>query len=792
MSPTDRLTPRVVFFGPPNAGKSSLLRSFARALGGPEPPPSHSFSRSPLHPFTLPLPDGPVEVCDCDGRAARDLLAHPAARGDLGDAVRAADALVLVVDAAADEEVVDATFRAFHDFLDALEVGRAFGREVGGLPVLLTLTKCDALARPGDEPTDWLARVEARKRELVARFEASFADALADPDPASFFPFGSVDLHVLATATRVPDRPAFDPYADPDGSFGVADLAGELVPAARAYRTRQLRARQRLKVTVAGVGGLAGAMLAGLIGLAAAGAGTGDPLADRVRAIRDAEGSPAVRLADGNFKRNRDDLAAVRDAAGFGRLPGDLRTYVEDRLKEMDAYQAYRARFQPPRLGPAEVRTRDELAQLASALAGELAPPPDYAGAWSKPPTEAVRLRDKWQADVTLLGEAEGRVNDWYRGLIRRANQLLLSEEPPDGPWRDKVAAAVAAEDAPPFVASDPIPGSPAVPVRRGAALTYAPAFEFDRIDQARRDWADARDHLLALRSLADALGLTPAGPAVLALPEPGAGVDSLNLAAARLRALSDAFPDKPLKHPEWEADAFPDPARRWLDPRLAGALGTGTRHVHQLIRDRLGPDRPENWRKLADTFLNEQAAKDWGRLLGLMRRWADSTATADPVAELAEFLKRDRFELSPKALAVAVPDDLLGDRLIPSGKLVVRHTPAGGEPVEVAFRQAGDGLRERPTTTYRFVPDGPAGLTYRPGDALTASLPLRAGGDEYRLAWAAPRSACYQFDALARPPALEKAGPVPAPEPAPGVAVTADGGWPAVPALLPAVKAGS
>ena len=787
----DRLTPRVVFFGPPNAGKSSLLRAFARVVGGSVPADAHPSARSPVHPFPLP---GPLEVCDCDGRAAGELLSRPAARGRLGDAIRSADALVLVIDAAADEATVDATFRAFQNFLSGLETGRAFGREVGGLPVFLTLTKCDALARPADEPTQWLNRVEDRKRELETRFEASFADALADPDPASYFPFGSVDLYVMATAVRTPARPAFDPYADPDGSFGVADLAGELVPAARAYRVRQLRAGQRLKVTVGGVGAAVGVMLAGLVGLAAAGVG-GDPLADRVRFLRDTEGPPAARLADKTITRFRADLTDVRERPGFARLPTDLRTYVEDRLKEIDAYRTYRAKFQPPRLSPAEVRTREELAQLESALAGELAPPPDYAAAWSEPPTDAVRLRTKWQADVTLLGEAEGRVNDWYRGLIRRANQLLLTEEPPDGAWRDKVTAAVAEEDKPPFKSSDPIPGSPAVPVKRGAALTYAPAFEFDRIDQARRDWVDARDHLLALRALADALGLTPPGPgtppAVLALPEPGAGVDSLNLATARLRALADAFPDKPLKHPEWEADGFPDPARRWLDPRLAGAFGTGVRHVRQLVRDRLGPDRPENWRKLADTFLNEPPVKDWGRLLGLLRRWADSTTAADPVAEFADFLKRDRFDLSPKRLNVAIPDDLLGDRLIPTGKLVLRHTPAAGEPMELAYRQIGDGLRERPLTTYRFVPDGPPGvLVYRPGDGFTATLPLRAGGDEYRLVWSASRSGAYQWDALMRPPVLEKAGPVSAPEPAPGVAVAApDGGLPVVPVLLPAVK---
>lgn len=811
---SDRLTPRVVFFGPPHAGKSSLIRAFLRALGsgGQEVEVAARGDapgglRRELVPHLIRVPDPAASsdalvLCDCDGQAARDLLAHPdalvrgAARGALADAVRAADALVLVVDAAADPEAVDATFRAFHDFLAGLEDTRSFGREVGGLPVFLTLTKCDALARPGDGPTGWLARVEARKRELEARFEESFADALADPDPASYFPFGSVDLFVTATAVRTPDRPAFDAYADPDGSFGLADLADELLPAARAYRSRLLKARQRLKVTIAGVGTVVGLMLAGMVGLAAAGVGAGDPLADRVRAYREAEGSPAVRLSDRNFTRNRGDLAVIRESPGFARLPGDLQRFVDDRLKEFDAYRDYRAKFQPPRLGPPDVRTREELAQLEAALAAELAPPPEYAAAWTGPPaTEAVRLRSKWQADVTLLGEAEGRVNDWYRGLIRRANQLILSDEPPDFGWRSRATAAVAAETDPPFRGADKVPGSPAVPVRRGAALTYAPAFEFDRIDQARRDWADARDRLLALRSLADALGLTTGPgtpPPVLALPEPGAGVDSLGLASARLRALADAFPDRPLKHPDWSLDNFPDPARRWLEPRLKAACDAGVRHVHRLIRDRLGSDRPDDWRKLADTVLTEPPVKDWGRLLGLLRHWAEPSVPGDPVRELADFLRRDRFDLAPAALEVSVPDDLLGDRLIPSGKLVLRHTPADGPPAEVAFRQDGDGRRDRPVTTYRFVPDGPpATLTYRPGDGLTASLPLRSGPDDYRLTWAAPRSAAYQFDALARPPALEKAGPVPAPEPAPGVRVTAtpDAGLPAAPVLLPPVR---
>ena len=123
-------------------------------------------------------------------------------------------------------------------------------------------------------------------------------------------------------------------------------------------------------------------------------------------------------------------------------------------------------------------------------------------------------------------------------------------------------------------------------------------------------------------------------------------------------------------------------------------------------------------------------------------------------MAELADFLRRDRFELNLKSIQVAIPDDLLGQRATPAGRLVVTHTPAGGQPVESAYRLEGEGKRDRPVTTYTFVPDGHSGtIQYRAGDGLTATLPLRAGGEEYRLVWQSGRSAVYQIDRLAQPP---------------------------------------
>ena len=816
----EAFAPRVVFFGLPRSGKSALIEAFVRtATTSPRtdvvplaPAGEKQGVRGELvlHRIRVENPavpaGGSFVIGDCDGQAAGDLLSHPdvfvrgQARGALAAAVRSADALVLVLDASADAAEETRTFESFHQFLDALQESRTFGREVGGLPVFLTLTKCDRLALPGDQPTDWMARVARRGEEVKARFEGYFGDHLTDGDASPFLPFGSLEVYLAATAVKAPAGPVFAQYADPDGTFGVARLVEVSLPAARAHRDRALAARSRLKWTVTGAGLLLATMLFGLIGLATGnGFGSADLLADRVRAYQRDEPPPAVRLSDRHIAKYRKELVAVRAAAGFDRLPDDLRGFVLQRLEEFDAYTVYRAKFQPPRLGPGEVRTREQVEQLDADLSGDLAPPPEYAAVWAD--TEAVRLWRKWQTDLVLVREAEAWLHDWYRGLIRRANQLLLTEKPPDYGWRGQVTTLFANADSPPVRPADEVEKSPAVPVLRGKKLTYAPVFAHERVDQARRDWADTRDRLTHLRDLTDALGMTvgPGTPApVLDLPEPTAD-GSRDLAAARLAALRVAFPPAVYPddtYPEWAAKGFPDPVRQAVEARLRNVFDTGTRHVRRMTAAAFGstPEAPDRWQGLADGLLQEPALKAWGRLLGLLRRWADSSGPpGDPVQEFADFLRRDRFELSLKAVVVGIPDDLLEQRAMPSGRFVVTHTPAGGRPTELPFRLEGEGKRDRPLTQYTFAPDGHAGtFTYRPGDGLTASLPVRAGGQDYRLVWSAGRSTMYQIDRLAQSPVLEKVGPVPSAEPAPGVKLTAapPGGLPAVPVLLPDLRA--
>ncbi|HET6576558.1 MAG TPA: GTPase domain-containing protein [Fimbriiglobus sp.] len=818
---TDPSAPRVVFFGPSNSGKSALINRFVRAASAPDataveltPAAPPNGIRRELVPQLIRVDNpaagptgGRLVVVDCDGRAAGELLSHPSglvrgkARGALAEAVRSADALVLVVDAAASPEQVDQTFRNFGSFLDGLEEGRTFGREVGGLPVFLTLAKCDALHRAGDSPTDWLARVAERERELRDRFEDYFGDETANEEPSPFLPFGSIDLHQAATSIQVPDGKAFAAYADPDGAFGVARLVRETLPAARGYRARVLGARKRLKWTLTGAGALLGAMLVGLLVLLASGGlGRGDLLTERVRAYRAGEPPPAVYLSDRNFAHNRRELLSFRESIGFGRLSDELRAFVEDRLREFDAYKEYRDKFKPPRLGPAEIQTPEQAAKLDADLQGELAPPDAYANRWAE--TEAGRLWQKWRTDLRLVREAEAALHDWYSRLIQRGNTLLLTESPPDFGWRAQVGALFRDAKEPPFRPEQEVEKSPSVPVLRGKPLTYAPAFESARMEQARQDWQATREKLRHLRDLTDSIGLTT-GPgsreAVLDLPEPLPTLSgSKELAAVRLAGLRSAYPPPAYpsdEYPEWAVAHFPDPVRKAVTLRLQSIFDTGVRHVRRLIGQAApSPETAEGWRKVADALLQDPELKAWGRLLGLYRRWIDPTAAADPVAELVEFLRHDRYELNMKSIQVAIPDDLLGVRATPAGRLVVTHTPAGGQPVEYPYRQEGEGKRDRPVTTYTFVSDGhPGTILYRPGDELTATLPLKAGGEEYRLVWQSGRSTVYQIDRLAQPPRLERVGPVPAPVPAPGVRLTVSppGGLPAVPVLFPDLRVG-
>ena len=283
---------RIVLFGMPDAGKSSLLGALAQAArlqehvlnghlsdvgqglaelrqrlyeGTPRQTAEEVMPFPVAYESFAPSANGRLQavLIDCDGRIANDLLSHrrtlgaDKSHGELGEAILNADAVVLAVDAAAGTPQVETDLAEFVRFLHLLEQNRGLRTEIGGLPVFLVLTKCDLLAQTKDSLTLWIERIEARKRQVGQRFEEFLARSRRHAAP-----FGSIDLHPWATAVK---RPALeDTPPRPQEPYGVAELFRQSFEQARTYRNRQQRSGRRLLWTVAGTGG-ALALLAGLV-----------------------------------------------------------------------------------------------------------------------------------------------------------------------------------------------------------------------------------------------------------------------------------------------------------------------------------------------------------------------------------------------------------------------------------------------------------------------------------------------------------------------------------------------
>ncbi len=325
-APIDPSALRVVLFGMPDAGKSSLLGALAQAaesqeriLHGHLVDLSHGLgelrdrvyqdrqreTQEEIVPYPVRFspfgePSRPAVLFDCDGRAANDLLRQKRSmvaedrEGTLAGAVLSADTLILAIDASAPHSQVDDDFREFVRFLRFLEQYRGRAHAVGGMPVFLVLTKCDLLVRDATiSHAMWEARIEERKRDVNHRFQQFLeGNGLRNGQLA----FGTIDLEVRATAVR---RPALtDAPPQPREPYGVAELFHSTFESANAFRVRQARSHKRMLWTVASAGSLLAAMIVGGAVLLLNPQQSGNfTLADRIEALRSrrADGRDAIR-----------------------------------------------------------------------------------------------------------------------------------------------------------------------------------------------------------------------------------------------------------------------------------------------------------------------------------------------------------------------------------------------------------------------------------------------------------------------------------------------------------------
>jgi hypothetical protein len=531
--PIGRSPLRIVLFGMPDAGKSSLLGALVQAgqtqehlLNGQlmDLPPGlielqrrlyEGTPRETLEevvPFPIafkpfrktPAAESDEQInsilVDCDGRVANEVLSRKRSlnsnRGDgtLAQAIVDADALILAIDASAPANQVNADFTEFARFLRLLEQERGHRTEIGGQPVFLVLTKCDLLAKPGDATADWIRHIGERQSEVEHRFRDFLAgqskDGKAIPPGGTAKAFGRIDLHPWATAVK---RPALaDSPPRPREPFSVAELFRQCLQVADQFQRRRQHSSHRLFWTVASTVALLlglGALAAFLISNRLEAQGRLESRVDRFQ-VREQERTPALwhRFLQGDL----DELALLANDPGFPRLPDAKKEYVQGRLKELTAYREYEKSLD--QIGdPKNARSEEQLKKIENKL-HELAGPDDYD--WHL--TEACRRRDNWIQDCHDLYDAVARITKEYEELIQKGQAVLDKQNEANLPKRAKQVLDLARTY--PDPERDKSVKDRAV--KESSRVTYGVVFGNANVDRVYEQWKNTRKKLEGFASL--------------------------------------------------------------------------------------------------------------------------------------------------------------------------------------------------------------------------------------------------------------------------------------------------
>lgn len=788
----------IVLFGLPAAGKSSLLGALAQAaqaqehlLNGRLIDVSHGLDelRRRLYEESsrrtaeevVPYPvdfepfgaeggksNAPQHVgavfIDCDGRVANDLLVRRQAipegspEGTLAREVNDADTLVLVIDASAPPAQVESDFAEFDRFLRQMETSRSQRADVGGLPVFLVLTKCDLLAHAGDTAADWMERIEQHKRDLDARFRGFLARRERESGP---LPFGRLDLHLWATAVKRP--PLAGSPAKAREPYGVAELFRQCLEQAATFRGRRRQSGRRLVWTVGAAGGIVTLMTALAVGFTVRNLDTqANALRDRVQLVRDSDmPSPTERLHASalELRRRSQELRAIQDDPQFHVLSAEQQQLVRDRLDEVDAYLRYLARLvQSPR--PRDVHTERALREIKEELKTDLAPPYE---AWKD--TEAGRLHSDRLQDADALDVAVKRVEDWYRDSAAKAENLRTFSGQQTGRgaagvnwdrWTVDAETMLRPDYRPPLTGSSHVPGA-------ATTLTYdATVLRFEEVLAARADWESKKARLQRALDLCAALGLATAGdkrPPALVIPRRF----PLSQARERRNALE-------LAYPHYKTDFIFEKIPEAIRPVVNQVAHSNYEHLLEPAQaamlkqlEQAGGGTEETrarWVSVRNWLRDPKELEDWRLLASVLIRLHDpgspqTPESADPVSGLAEFLDRTSLPLTIRRVTLEIPESL-ERKPAADAELSIYYPSSAGDKPALVFQPSGEGERDaqRRVWTYQFRLREPQILTYRPGDALWASLPLR---DDWMFTWVRSRSLMYQFERLTRPPRLHK-----------------------------------
>lgn len=786
---------RILLFGMPGVGKSSLLGALAevvqhpkqafdlgsrlidlsggglaelqrRLYEGPQIATAEEVVRYQVEfePFAQDRVDGRdkyhATLIDCDGRIAHDLLtnrkklADGSPDGSLAREVINADTLVLVVDASAPPVQNDTDFQQFNKFLRLLESCRGQRSDIGGLPVFLVLTKCDKLANPDDTPADWYEGIEKRKREVNHRFDNFMARREAEDGP---MPFGKINFNLVwATAVK---RPALKGQpARPREPYGVAGLFRQCLDSAKEFHQRRRKSGRQLAWTTV----LAASALLLLSALAVAlllAPPDAKPLAleAKIESYRSREGqTPSVRLRE-PLQPKISELSDLKNDAEFDSLPDDVKRYVGQRLEELRAYKDYKDQVETAFRTLPRKTTEDELRDLER-ITDRIQPPEQSREEWDQ--TEASLLLRERKRDIKSLRDAVLEARAWFQTLRERSGDLLtFNSEGPIGPrkvpetwsvWHGRLRDLLNQANRPPFTDNELIPNS--------RFVTWRSALAFNEVAEARSEWNLIRLKLERVRDMSAALGLAGTvaeRPAVLVIPAPPNF--TLTDAFTRFQDLERAYPhwrdfslsDLPDNVPElfqpvakMNYDRLMDPAQRLVLKRLQDVSPDGKETLAR-------------WRSLRPWLENPEELASWRGLARALGRIADPN-WSDPIGTLVSFLNENRFRIELQRLKLEVPAALA---IKPGGRLQIFHpqTNMKGpamifEVVEDIDRPVVDNVRRVKMWTLRPVSEVRS-ITYEPGDHLWANLPITDGMGEWTLTWARSRSLVWQFERLVNIP---------------------------------------
>jgi hypothetical protein len=506
---------RVVLFGMPEAGKSSLLGALAQAAltqadvlnarlvdptGGLAELQKRLYEGRPREtleevvPYTVTLaplkgptdeaaPPLTAELIDCNGRVANDLLTGDkaigtkGADGALAQSILGTDVLVLLVDASAGDAPLDRDFTQFARFLRLLEQSRGQRSDVGGLPVYLVLTKCDLLARKGDTVNAWMDRIEERKRQVNEQFQA-FLKRDSEDAP---MPFGRVELHLWATAVK---RPALaDQPAKPREPYGVAELFRQCFEAGQGFRERLRESGRKLGWLTGSVLAAVGCLLVLIAVLTFHRVGV-SPLDLEVRNFQAAAGGNAAERLREPLEAREKKLKGFLGNPDFARLSEELRDYVTGSLQELEAYKNYLAEVE--KVGPPSFARDDKTLKSKEEGLARLSPPAGYRDEW--PQTRAERLRRDWLKDAAAMEKAVNEAEQFFRDLVKR-REALSDQALKENQRRDEVRKLLKEADRSPFRAGNP-------DVIPGTRVAYADVLRFERVNDAYQDWLKVQEEL--------------------------------------------------------------------------------------------------------------------------------------------------------------------------------------------------------------------------------------------------------------------------------------------------------